>query len=89
MTLLEEESHAIQLESQAKEQGDKATSKTYSRHVSRYQDWWNLSEATKISQNPRLVAIPALPITPAKVAMFLQYESTREKVGLVLYYYSV
>ncbi|KAJ7269115.1 hypothetical protein C8J57DRAFT_1609308 [Mycena rebaudengoi] len=79
MTLLEEESHAIRLESQAKEQGDKATSKTYSRHVSRYQDWWNLSEATKISQNPRLVAIPALPITPAKVAMFLQYESTREK----------
>ncbi|KAJ7858249.1 hypothetical protein B0H14DRAFT_2224631, partial [Mycena olivaceomarginata] len=30
-------------------------------------------------QNPRLVALPAMPIIAAKVVMFLQYETTREK----------
>ncbi|KAJ7445605.1 hypothetical protein FB451DRAFT_1055529 [Mycena latifolia] len=79
ISLLEVESHALRLESQAKEQGDKATGKTYARHFNSYSTWWDLAEATKISKNPHLVAIPALPITAAKAAMFLQYESTREK----------
>ncbi|KAJ6533858.1 hypothetical protein DFH09DRAFT_970435, partial [Mycena vulgaris] len=79
MALLESESHALRLQSQAKEQEDKGTFKTYRRHFGSYQIWWDLSEAKKVSQNPHLVAIPALPITAAKVAMFLQYESSREK----------
>ncbi|KAJ7201443.1 hypothetical protein C8J57DRAFT_1102934, partial [Mycena rebaudengoi] len=79
LTLLEAESHAIRLQSQVKEQEDKGTSKTYGRHLTSYQNWWDSSEADKVSKNPQVVAIPALPITAAKVAMFLQYESTREK----------
>ncbi|KAJ7154430.1 hypothetical protein C8R43DRAFT_885108 [Mycena crocata] len=80
MQLLEAETHALRLESRAKDQSGKGTGKSYGRHVNSYQAWWDQHEVEKVLKDPRLVAIPALPITAAKVAMFLQYESTREKV---------
>ncbi|KAK7027698.1 hypothetical protein R3P38DRAFT_3190769 [Favolaschia claudopus] len=76
---LEAESHATRLKIRAKEQEDKGTSQTYERHFRSYQAWWDSSEAAKVAQNSRLAALPAMPITAAKVSMFLAYESTREK----------
>ncbi|KAJ7761274.1 hypothetical protein DFH07DRAFT_771599 [Mycena maculata] len=69
----------IRSKKQAKEQADKATPKTYSRHYNCYETWWNTFEAAKILRNRQLVALPAMPIIAAKVVMFLQYETTREK----------
>ncbi|KAJ7153926.1 hypothetical protein C8R43DRAFT_1126596 [Mycena crocata] len=76
---LDPELHLIQLESRAKEQSNKGTSKSYLRQIASYQAWWDASETVQILQDPRLVAIPAFPVTAAKVAMFLQYETTHEK----------
>jgi hypothetical protein len=80
LQLLESESHSIRLIIRAKEQEDKVTPKTYEHHYNCYEAWWNAAEVAKVTQNPRLVALPAMPIIAAKVVMFLQYETTREKV---------
>jgi hypothetical protein len=80
LQLLESQAHTVRLEIRAREQESKATPKTYGRHVNSYQSWWDLSEAAKAIRDPTLAALPALSIIAAKVAMFLQYESTREKV---------
>ncbi|KAJ7775217.1 hypothetical protein B0H14DRAFT_3588328 [Mycena olivaceomarginata] len=77
LQLLESQAHAVRLEIRAREQESKATPKTYGRHVNSYQSWWDLSEAAKVIRDPTLAALPALPIIAAKVAMFLQYESTQ------------
>ncbi|KAJ7839747.1 hypothetical protein B0H13DRAFT_1562455, partial [Mycena leptocephala] len=61
------------------EQEDKATPKTYDRHLKSYKTWWDAAELAKVLQNNKLVALPAMPIIASKVAMFLQYETTREK----------
>ncbi|KAJ7846497.1 hypothetical protein B0H14DRAFT_3678794 [Mycena olivaceomarginata] len=79
LQLLESQAHTVRLEIRAREQESKATPKTYGRHVNSYQSWWDLSEAAKVIRDPTLAALPALPIIAAKVAMFLQYENTREK----------
>jgi hypothetical protein len=80
LQFLDSQSHAVRMEIRAKEQENKETPTTYSRHVNTYQAWWDVAETTKVLQNRSLVALPALPIIAAKVAMFLQYETTREKV---------
>jgi hypothetical protein len=78
---LESESQKIRLEIRAKEQEDKATPKTYDRHLKSYETWWDAAELAKVLQNNKLVALPAMPIIASKVAMFLQYETTRKKVS--------
>ncbi|KAJ7474648.1 hypothetical protein B0H11DRAFT_1728346 [Mycena galericulata] len=80
LQLLEAQSHSIRLEIQAKEQEDKATPKTYARHYNSYETWWNAFQVAETAQKRHLVALPAMPIIPSKVVMFLQYETTREKV---------
>ncbi|KAJ7720340.1 hypothetical protein B0H16DRAFT_1793545 [Mycena metata] len=79
LQFLESQSQAVRMEIRTKEQANKATPGTYSRHVNSYQSWWDVAEALKVSQNRNLVALPAFPIISAKVSMFLQYETTREK----------
>ncbi|GLB45440.1 hypothetical protein LshimejAT787_2201030 [Lyophyllum shimeji] len=63
----------------AAEQDDKSTGGSYMRAPHRYKIWWSADQARVVSQDPVRKEIPALPITAAKVAAFLSYESTRPK----------
>ncbi|KAJ6629729.1 hypothetical protein B0H10DRAFT_2208694 [Mycena sp. CBHHK59/15] len=74
---LEAESQALRQAIAAEEQADKETKDTYARHVTNYQVWWDASQQEKVRGNASLVAIPAFPIIASKVALFLQYETTR------------
>jgi hypothetical protein len=78
---LEANSQAVRLALAAKEQSDKSTPETYERHVKRYATWWDTYQTQVVQSDATMTAIPALPITAAKVTMFLEYESTRPKVS--------
>ena len=78
---------ALEADSQAacharakQEQSDKSTAGTYKRHVDRYVEWWASYQAEQLVAIPGWTKIPAFPITLAKAATFMGYESTREKV---------
>lgn len=78
---LENETQTNRLKLAEKTQADKQTAATYARHYGSYTIWWDSDQAARVKSNPdEISAIPALPITAAKVAMFLEYESTRQKV---------
>lgn len=77
---LEVTSHAIRMALAAKEQSDKGTANSYTRHVNNYLKWWASYQAGECQQNPSRIPLPAEPITAAKVAMFLNYETTWLKV---------
>jgi hypothetical protein len=79
MALLEADSHAVRLEMADKEQSSKATKAKYERYLHAYETWWDANQAQIVRSDSSRVAIPALPITVAKVAMFLNYESNRER----------
>ncbi|KAK7028398.1 hypothetical protein R3P38DRAFT_923774 [Favolaschia claudopus] len=74
---LEAESHLIRQQIAAEEQSDKETARNYARQVTNYQLWWDGNQAQLATKDPARVMIPAFPIIPAKVALFLQYETTR------------
>jgi hypothetical protein len=78
---LEAQSHVIRQGIAAEEQSDKETGGTYTRHVKNYQLWWDLSQATQLTADPSHTVIPAFPIIPAKVTLFLEYETTRPQVN--------
>ncbi|KAF9237433.1 hypothetical protein BU15DRAFT_30358, partial [Melanogaster broomeanus] len=63
----------------ADERDDKETKRSYARHVRNYVVWWENEQSRLASECPTRPRIPALPITPAKVVLFLDYETTREK----------
>jgi len=84
LAALEAKSHAVRLAKVTLEQRDKATSLTYGRHITRYETWWAADQAEYALKNPGWTRIPAFPVTPAKACMFLEHESTREKVFLSL-----
>ena len=82
LAALEAESQAARLAHAKQEQSDKSTAGTYQRHVNRYEKWWEGYQLEKMEAILGWTTIPAFPITVAKVTMFLDYESTREKVCL-------
>jgi hypothetical protein len=84
LAALEADSHAARLAHAKREQSDKSTSVTYKRHIDRYQKWWMRYQAEQSASIEGWTAIPAFPITAAKVSMFLGHESTREKVRIPL-----
>jgi len=57
------------------------TEVAYSHHVKNYQDWWVQDQGWHMSEDSWWKEIPAHPITAAKVAIFLRYETTRLKVN--------
>jgi len=79
MALIEADSHVIRLEMADKEQSGKATKGKYDRYLQAYETWWNANQSQTVRSDTSRVAIPALPITVAKVVLFLKHESTREK----------
>ena len=82
LAVIEAESQAARMAHAEQEQRDKATAKTYARHVTKYQDWWKRDQEQRMKTTPGWTEIPALPITAAKAALFLDYEAKREKVCL-------
>ena len=80
LAVIEAESQAAHMAHAEQEQRDKATAKTYVRHITKYQDWWKRDQEQRMKTTPGL--IPALSITAAKAALFLDYEAKREKVCL-------
>ncbi|KAJ6558623.1 hypothetical protein DFH09DRAFT_1084136 [Mycena vulgaris] len=41
--------------------------------------WWQMDQGRRTAEDAKWKEIPALPITATKVALFLAYETTREK----------
>lgn len=72
LTSIEALAQAARLRVVDQEQGDKQTAATYQRHVRSYQTWWENSSG--------FTTISAFPITASKVTLFLEHETTREKV---------
>lgn len=77
---MEMESYKIRDEALTKRQSDTQTKKTYNRYVEAYQKWWDLDQFARHHQNPDYATIPAFPILPGKVVLFLKHETTRGKV---------
>jgi hypothetical protein len=82
LDLIEVESHQLRLQKEEQEQSGKQTMKTYRRHLKSYVAWWERTQADVTANDPTRIFVPAMPITAAKVTLFLQHESTREKVSL-------
>jgi hypothetical protein len=78
---LEAESHAVRQNQARLVQADKQTSKTYERHLKNYEKWWCQYQHGLSTDGSCNMAIPAFPVTPAKVVMFLEHETAREKVS--------
>jgi hypothetical protein len=81
LAALEAKSHVIRQGVAAEEQSDKETGTTYVRQVRNYQTWWDASQAALLTADPCHIVIPAFPIIPAKVTLFLEYETTRPQVN--------
>jgi hypothetical protein len=76
---LEASSQLLRQSFVTQDQERKSTGATYDRHFKAYISWWDADQARIVQQNPLLKAIPSLPITVAKVTMFLNHEMTRPK----------
>jgi hypothetical protein len=77
--MLEADSHEIRLGMLNQEGADKTTAAIYDRCLKTYCEWWSQDQLRVVANDPRRVAIPALPITVAKVMVYLKHEMTREK----------
>ncbi|KAG1839300.1 hypothetical protein DFJ58DRAFT_845729, partial [Suillus subalutaceus] len=76
---LDATSHKIWLCLAAEERADKGTNEAYARHVRNYIAYWDRYQAEMVADTPAWTSVPALPISAAKVFIFLNYERTREK----------
>ncbi|KAJ7745641.1 hypothetical protein B0H16DRAFT_1692867 [Mycena metata] len=74
---LEAQTQSLRQALLAKNQECKATGATYGRHFKGYEAWFAADQARLAANEHGYVAIPSLPITPAKVVLFLNYEMTR------------
>lgn len=80
LMLLERETHDTRLKLGRKEMEGKGTAKCYPRQVENYRAWFEQDQSRIAASDPSRAALPAFPVTAAKVASFLHHESTREKV---------
>lgn len=60
---------------------DTTTRRQYESYVKAYIKWWEGNEFALLQQNPNRRSIPAKPITPAKVVLFLNYTLKRPRVS--------
>ena len=67
----------------------KKTQEMYGRHLREYVAFFEQREAEKLKEDPNYVPLPALPITPAKAALFVLNEMQRSKVSVfaVLFFF--
>ncbi|KAK7049043.1 hypothetical protein R3P38DRAFT_3345932 [Favolaschia claudopus] len=74
---LEAESQLLRQTFVQQNQEGKSTGETYKRHYNNYIFWFDSRETLRVQNDPSYQRIPALPITVAKVVLFLNYEMTR------------
>ncbi|KAK7008468.1 hypothetical protein R3P38DRAFT_3210716 [Favolaschia claudopus] len=74
---LEAESQLLRQSFVQKNQEGKSTGDTYKRHYGNYILWFDGRETLRFQKDPLYQRIPALPITVAKVVLFLDYEMKR------------
>ncbi|KAJ7931068.1 hypothetical protein B0H13DRAFT_1858290 [Mycena leptocephala] len=74
---LEAESQLLRQSFVAQNQEGKKTGGTYERHYKNFTAWWDDHEARLAQKNPSYIPIPAVPLTVAKVTLFLRHEMTR------------
>ena len=67
----------------------KKTQEMYGRHLREYVAFFEQREAEKLKEDPNYVPLLALPITPAKAALFVLNEMQRSKVSVfaVLFFF--
>ncbi|KAI9568515.1 hypothetical protein HD554DRAFT_732990 [Boletus coccyginus] len=58
----------------------KGTARCYPRQVQNYRTWFEQEQSRIAASDPSRVALPAFPVTAAKVAAFLHHESTHKKL---------
>jgi hypothetical protein len=80
LTPLQIEAHNNRLALQNRMDKGKGTDEAYPRHVKNYMKFWEADQDRRIEEDPNYVRIPAHPIIPEKVSLFLQHEITRNKV---------
>ncbi|KAF4621784.1 hypothetical protein D9613_012121 [Agrocybe pediades] len=79
---IREEAHRIRLDIEARLVSGKGTEKAYSRHLRKYEKFWNDYQEDQARQDPRHVPEPAHPIVGEKVGIFLKQELSRNKQEL-------
>ncbi|KAJ7228269.1 hypothetical protein GGX14DRAFT_554371 [Mycena pura] len=77
MLALDADAHRITKVIREKEQDDKQTKGSYSRHIKHYQTHWATIVYAAGDPATGRTPLPAMPITVGKAIIFLQYESTR------------
>nr|GAT44268.1 predicted protein [Mycena chlorophos] len=70
-------SHRVRQSKADEDNKEKETAAKYRRYHESYRQWFDADQAALVAANPGTVALPALPITVAKVVVFLEYETTR------------
>lgn len=83
--VLANEVHASHLSRQSEYVSGKSTDKKYQNRVREYLEWWENDQALRCevaSRNGTLwIPVPAQPITATKVALYLDYATTRPQVN--------
>ena len=74
------QAHLNRLALQTKLTEGKGTEDAYPRHIKNYENFWNAYQEGEVKKNPNHRWVNAHPIIGAKVSLFLQYDSTRNKV---------
>ncbi|KAF8515912.1 hypothetical protein JB92DRAFT_3114490 [Gautieria morchelliformis] len=78
---MDRQSYTIRDTIQATLTADTTTNANYARYTRDYKFWWAQKEQRLCDLHPARVPIPAVPITPAKVVMFLNHELASRKQG--------
>ncbi|KAJ8586855.1 hypothetical protein M405DRAFT_822653, partial [Rhizopogon salebrosus TDB-379] len=79
LAVLDETSHQVRMRTTARERSDKGTADAYSRHVRDYVTWWDSYQQECCELDRTWTVVPAFPVTAAKAALFIDYETTCEK----------
>ncbi|EJD35984.1 hypothetical protein AURDEDRAFT_130288, partial [Auricularia subglabra TFB-10046 SS5] len=77
--LLFDQTHERRVARDRAQQEATNTDKTYRRHVQNYLEHWERRQDEEQQRNPAWPRVPAMPINATKVAIFIEYEMTREK----------
>lgn len=82
--LLDRESHKNRLSLENQIKSEKKTASTYGQKLKRYEEWWRQDQAQRASEASQSGSVWIIedphPITVLKTAIYLAYDTTRQKV---------
>jgi len=85
LAVLDETAHQVRMQTTAQERADKGTADAYSRRVRDYVMWWDSYQQHCHEHDPVWTVVPAFPVTAVKAALFVNSETMREKVSLLVH----